>query len=174
MDSSRTHRRLARIAIAATALGLASPASAAGNLVLIPELPLLTALIVLFLILVVPVNALLLQPLLRVLDERAERIEGTRSKADSLEREASEILDRYETAVRVVREESEQKRRGVLEAARSQSAETTGAARKAAEQQIDEARREVAGALEQARSGLRGQAQDLAQQAASQVLGRAL
>lgn len=158
----------------ASVLLAATPALAAGDLVLIPQVPLLVSLIVLFLVLVLPVNKFLLQPLLKVLDEREERIQGTRNKADSLEREATEILDRYETAVRAVREESEQQRRGVLEGARGQSSETTGAAREAAERQIDEARRDVGSALEQARIGLRSQAQDLAQQAASQVLGRAL
>jgi len=167
-------RTLSRPFACAAVLLAATPALAAGDLVLIPEIPLLVSLIVMFLVLVVPVNLLLLKPLLKVLDERAEKIDGTRSHADKLEREATEILDRYETAVRVVREESEQQRRTVLEAARGQSAETTGTARKAAEQQIDEARREVSAALDQARTGLRGQAQDLAQQAASQVLGRAL
>jgi F-type H+-transporting ATPase subunit b len=174
VDSSWTQRTLLRPLVVAAVLLVAQPALAAGSLELIPEVPLLVSLIVLFLVLVIPVNALLLKPLLKVLDERTEKIDGTRSQADKLEREATEILDRYETAVRVVREESEQQRRGVLEGARGQSSETTGAARKAAEQQIDEARREVGAALEQARSGLRTQAEDLAQQAATQVLGRAL
>ncbi len=167
-------RALARTVPGAVILFVAAPALAAGDLVLIPEVPLLVSLIVLFLILVVPVNKLLLQPLLKVLDEREERIDGTRNKADSLEREASEILQRYESEVRAVREDSEQKRRGVLDEARGQSSETTGAARSAAEQQIEAARNEVNAALEQARTGLQSQAQDLAQQAASQVLGRAL
>lgn len=168
------HRALARSFAGAAILFVASPALAASNLVLIPELPLLIGLIVLFLIMVVPVNKLLLQPLLKVLDEREERIDGTRNKADSLEREASEILERYESEVRSVREDSEQQRRGVLDEARSQSSETTAAARTAAEQQIDEARSEVNAALEQARAGLQSQTQELAQQAASQVLGRAV
>jgi F-type H+-transporting ATPase subunit b len=167
-------RTLSRPLAGAAVLLAATPALAAGDLVLIPEIPLLVSLIVLFLVLVLPVNQLLLQPLLKVLDAREEKIDGTRTHADKLEREATDILDRYESAVRVVREESEQQRRTVLEAARSECAETTGTARKAADQQIDEARREVGAALEQARTGLRGQAQDLAQQAASQVLGRAL
>ena len=168
------HRVATRWLTGLAVVGIAAPAFAAGDLVLIPEVPLLLALIVLFLILVVPVNTLLLQPLLRVLDEREERIDGTRNKADSLEREASEILERYESEVRAVREESEQQRRGVLDEARGQSTETTDAARATAEQQIDAARQEVNAALEQARGGLQSQARDLAQQAASQVLGRAL
>jgi F0F1-type ATP synthase membrane subunit b/b' len=48
------------------------------------------------------------------------------------------------------------------------------AARSEAEARLDGARAEIAASLESARGALRSQAQDLARQAASQVLGRAL
>lgn len=183
---------MSRIALRAPSIGLllllALPASAAeGGLQLLPELPAPIAdaigaptgwgtilLIAFFVFLLFPVNALLFEPLLRVLDQREERIAGTRARAEKLEREAAEILARYERTVAETRAESEQQRRGLLDQVRGEAQGETAAARREAEQRIEQARREVGEALESARSGLRGQAEELARQAASQVLGRAL
>jgi hypothetical protein len=62
-------------ALALLAGGLAaSPASAAAGLEIFPQPIPLLGLIVLFTILILPANALLWQPLLRVLDQRRERL----------------------------------------------------------------------------------------------------
>ena len=153
---------------------LAQPSHAAGDLVLIPSLPLLVALIVLFTVLVLPVNALVFKPIFRILDERDARTTGTREKAQELERNAQEILDRYEASVREAREEAERERRAALEQARGASQGTTTDARGAAEQEIERARSQIAAEFEAARTALRTQSQDLARQAASRVLGRVL
>ena len=144
------------------------------GLVLVPELRRTLALIALFAILIVPVNALVLKPLLRVLDERDARIGGTRAKADRLEQEAAEILARYENAVREARDDGERARRALLTEVRSETQREIAGARSEAETRLDGARAEIAASLQSARGSLRGQAQDLARQAASQVLGRAL
>jgi F-type H+-transporting ATPase subunit b len=155
---------------------LAAPAARAASegLVLAPDLPILIGLIVFFLVLVVPLNRLLFQPVFRVLDEREQKIAGTRARAAQLEREAQESLDRYEASVRAAREESEQARRALLERARADALGATGEARAQVEREIEAARADINRALESARGSLRGQAQDLASQAASRVLGRAL
>ena len=62
----------------------------------------------------------------------------------------------------------------MLEEARREQAELTGSVRSEAEVQINRAREEVAGALDDARSQLREQAQALAREAATRVLGRSL
>lgn len=158
-----------------------------GGLQILPELPAplanaidgpvgwgTIALIFLFAALVVPVNQLVFKPIFRVLDEREERIDGTRARAAQLERETDDVLTRYESQVAGVRAEAEQERRSLLESARGDAVGTTGSARAEAEGEIDRARREVAAALESARGSLRGQAQELARQAAASVLGRPL
>lgn len=183
---------MSRIALRAPSIGLLlllplAASAAEGGLVLLPELPPGIAeaigapvgwgtllLIVFFVVLLFPVNALLFQPLLRVLEQREERISGTRARAEKLEREAAEILARYERSLAETRAESEQERRALLEEVRREAQGETAAARREAEQRIERARREVGLALDGARSGLRGQAEELARQAASQVLGRAL
>jgi F-type H+-transporting ATPase subunit b len=148
--------------------------AAEGGLVLVPDPRLLIALIVFFVVLIAPANALVFKPLLRVLDERDARTAGTRARAERLEQEASAILARYEQAVRETREESERSRRALLTEVRAEAQREIGGARRDAEGRLEAARGEIGSALASARGSLRGQAQDLASQAASQVLGRAL
>ncbi|MGH0029171.1 MAG: ATP synthase F0 subunit B [Myxococcota bacterium] len=170
----RPRPRLRGWASGAALLALAAPAHAAGDLVLIPHPPLMLALIVLFALMVLPVNQLVFKPLLRVLDERDEKIAGTRTRAEQLDRETDEVLTRYESQVAAVREEAEQDRRALLESARGDAQGTTGGARSEAEQEIERARSEIASALDAARDTLRTQSQELARQAAASVLGRPL
>jgi F-type H+-transporting ATPase subunit b len=164
----------ARLALAAVLLIAPGAASASEGLVLVPNWGILAGLIVLFVLLVIPLNRLLFEPVFRVLDERERKIAGTRARAAQLEREAQESLDRYETAVRAAREESEQGRRALLERARAEALAATGEARAQVEREVETARADIGRALESARAQLREQAQDLASQAASRVLGRAL
>jgi F-type H+-transporting ATPase subunit b len=174
---SSTGILLVRRAAVCAGLVLLTPALAAaseGGLVLVPEPRLLVTLIALFVLLIAPVNALVIKPLLRVLEERDARIAGTRSRAEKIEQDAAAILLRYETSVRATREESERTRRSLLEEVRDEAQRETAAARREAEGIIERARGEVAAALDAARGTLRAEAQDLARQAASQVLGRAL
>jgi F-type H+-transporting ATPase subunit b len=160
------------------ALSLLAPAVASAaeehTLVLVPDPRLLIPLIVFFGLLVVPVNALVLKPLLRVLDEREARTAGMRTKAERLEHDAAAILARYEQAVLETREEAERGRRTLLSEVRSEVQREIKGARGDAEGQLVSARGEIASSLQSARNALRGQAQELASQAASQVLGRAL
>jgi F-type H+-transporting ATPase subunit b len=170
---AKTERIRAGI-VFALALGVSAQAQAAGGLELMPDPPLLLALIVLFAVLVFPVNQLVFKPIFRVLDEREEQIDGTRTRAAQLEQETDDVLSRYESQVAAVREEAEQGRRSLLESARGDATGTTGGARAEAEREIERAREEIAEALESARGGLRAESQELARQAAASVLGRPL
>lgn len=168
-------RSACAILIATGILLVASDALAAeGQLVLVPDPRLLIGLLLLFAFLIPPVQAALFTPLLRVLEERTERIDGTRRRASRLVEESAEILSRYETSIRAAREEADAERKEQLRAARSEGAQQTSQARSAAEAEIESARREVAAALVAARGSLRSQAEDLANQAAERVLGRPL
>ena len=149
-------------------------AASEGGLVLVPDPTLLLLLIVLFVLMIFPVNALVFRPLLRVLDEREERIAGTRSRAAKLEGQAAELLARYGQSVAETRDESERERRSLLEEVRAEAQRQTAAARGEAESRIEQSRREVGEALESARQSLRSQSAELAREAAAQVLGRAL
>ena len=168
-------QRLRRIALGvAVSLTATSAQAAEGGLQLVPDWTTLVALVVAFSVLVFPLNALLLKPVLKALDERDERIAGTRAKASRLSAEAQQVIERYEAAIREAREESELTRRSKLDEARASMLETTAAARSTAESDLERARAELASTVDDARETLRGQANDLARAAAAQVLGRPL
>ena len=173
--ATRSRRALSVGACAAVAwLGAAPALASEDNLVLVPQPLLLLELILLFVLLIAPVNQLLFKPIFKVLDEREARIQGTRKRARQLEEQADELLGRYEAAVRDVREEAELDRRSRLEQARGAGVAATGEARGQAEGEIERARADLRSAVESARGALRSQADGLARQAASQVLGRTL
>jgi len=171
---TRQLRRLIPFGALAAAL-VPVAAHAAGDLVLIPnwtrELPVL---IVLFVMVIAPTNRLILQPLLRVLDDREARTTGTRARAARLEEEAREVFERCEREIVKTREESERQRRSALEGVRAEAQQMTDAARVGAETTLEGARGELGQALESARRGLRGQSEELAREAAARVLGRSL
>jgi F-type H+-transporting ATPase subunit b len=160
--------------VALSMLVAGEAAAAEGGLELLPDLQLLGTLLVIFALLIVPVNVVIFKPIFRALDERDDKISGTRARAERLERDAQAVLERYQTAVREVREEAETARRARLETTRGETAQTTTEARAAAESEIERARAELSAALGDARASLRAQSQELAREAAARVLGRAL
>ena len=165
---------------------MAAPAFAAEELVLIPDAQLfgvfglgdgigtLWLMLAGFVALIFPLNAMMFQPIFRALDERAERIQGARSRSAQLQSEADDVLDRYETAIREARSESESARQTQLAGAREEQAALTTQARSDAEQELERARGELNRSLEEARTTLRASADDLATAAAEQILGRSL
>jgi F-type H+-transporting ATPase subunit b len=163
----------ATVVVAATVI--ASTARASEGLVLEPDFEFtLPLLIVVFLLLIIPINRLIFRPIFQVLDLRKDRIDGNRSRAETLSKQAEEVLARYERSVREVREDAERSRREQLEAARSETAQRTAEARAGAERDFGRAREEIAAALDQARASLRAEAEDLANEAAERILGRSL
>lgn len=174
----RANQRWIRASAAATIVALLAAGAAGaseGNLNLLPDwsgkLPLL---IILFAVLMFPANALLFKPIFRVLDEREQRIGGTRRRAEQIGREAEETLANYQRAVRDVREEAERDRQQRARETREQNAAITAEARAEAESQIERARAELATTLQVSRQELRARVDDLATDAASRILGRAL
>lgn len=161
--------------LAGAALLVAGPAWAAeGGLQIIPDPKLLAVLVIVFALLIAPVNRLLVQPLLRVLDERHERIEGARARAGAVAQEAESVLSGYQAALDQARRAAAAERQRQLETARREEKATSGGAREAAEEQIERARGEIDAALVTARGTLRREAELLAREAAERILGRRL
>ena len=153
---------------------VAGSAQASADLVLIPSPPTLISLLILFILLVFPLNALVFRPIFATLDERDRRTAGAREQADEVSKQADEILDRYRTELSAARSVAEQSRREAVENARDEQARVTTAARTDAEQKVEQGRSELAASLEQARSDMGGHVRELADAAAQQILGRAL
>lgn len=166
-------RTLCAALLLATSAGSASASDA--NLVLLPDwtgiLPLLIAL---FVVLVFPANALLFKPIFRILDERENRTSGTRKRAEKIMHDARETLEKYERAIRDVREQAEHDRKSHIATARAENAALTAAAREQAQSQAERAGRELAEALDESRAIMREQAESIATEAAARVLGRPL
>lgn len=173
---SRGHHRIRTLAIAtvvAAPHGLASRALASEDLSLVPDfataLPLL---ILVFAILIIPLNRLIFRPLFRVLDARIDQIEGNRVRSEQVAAKADDALRRYERSIRQVREDAERDRRTRLEVVRGETADRAATARSESDAEIARARDQVAVALADARISLRVQAEELATEAAGRLLGR--
>jgi F-type H+-transporting ATPase subunit b len=153
----------------------ASPALAAEDLDIFPDLsptgP-FAILLVLFVVLIPLSNVLVFKPLLRVLEERRVRIEGARAQANELAASAAAALQKYEAAITAARVAAEGDRRGLLEEARRAQAQAQAEARASAEREIAQVRAEVTSGVAIARKTLRADAEDLAREIAAQVLGR--
>lgn len=170
-----TRSPAARLALSlALALLPAAAHAAEGGLSIFPDPVQLVILLVLFTLLIIPANRLLFEPLLGVLDERDKQIEGARERAAGVATEADRVLGEYEVAVGEARRAAEGDRREVLDEARREQSRVTAEARGSAEEELGRARSVMAASLDEARSELRSHAEELARQAASQVLGRSL
>jgi F-type H+-transporting ATPase subunit b len=165
----------AAVAGACAAASLLAPAVAhasEGSLQIIPDPTRLLVLLVLFAILVPVLNALLFQPLLRVLDEREQRIAGARTRAVELSQQTESLLARHEEALRRAREVAHAEQQRVVEAARGEHQSTIGEARHLAEGEIAAARTEIQRAVERVRASLGAEAEPIARDIAARLLGR--
>lgn len=177
-------RLLAALAVVVIVVAARSALAAEGGIEIFPTgldptkefaLPArLIALLALFVALIFPVNRVIFRPLFGVLNEREERIEGARDRAQQVDEEAGAVLARYEDAVSQAREQASAERKTALAGARGEEKDATSEARGLAEQEIERARGEIAVSLAEARESLRPRAEDLARDAAERILGRSL
>lgn len=178
-ESSRTRKsapgnsRLAASA-ALVALALPAPAFASGDLVLVPEIPMLITMVVLFVALIFPVDRLIFKPIFRALDERANRISGARERAARIDASADAVLAQYENSIREARAAAEASRKLSIAGARSEQVAMAARARAEAEALVEKARAELSVAIERARTDLRSSTRDLGRAAAQRILGRDL
>lgn len=152
----------------------AVPAQAADRLELMPDFVVTVVLLSIFIVVIFPLNRLIFQPLLQVIDEREERIEGARRRAEQVEQQAQGALHRYQESIRVAHTEVAEDRRVRLNAAREKLAGVTQQAKQEAEREVTLARGELSASLGEARNDLREAAVGLATLAAERILGRSL
>ena len=151
-----------------------SAALAAADLELLPDPFKLVGLTLFFIVLVVVTNALIFKPIFQALDDRAQRVEGARHRAEELEQESDALLQRFETSLREARAEAESKRKNQLGHAREQQLGMAEEARSQAEQGVEEARTQLEAALLTAREGLEANSREIARAVAARVIGREL
>lgn len=127
---------------------------------------------VLFLVMLVILNKLLFQPYLRLKDKRQAGIEGARTEADRMVAEADAKLADYEKSLAVARDRASEESRKIRGEAAAHEREVTAKARAAATAALDTAQATVRSQTEAARAQLLPQADALAKQMASKLLGR--
>ena len=155
--------------------GLAMPVSArASELNLIPDAAVVATNVALFLLLIFPVNKLLVQPLLRVLDERAARTSGALAESQKLRDDARARRVELETRLAEIRARAQARRTAILGEGEIQERAALDAAREEASGIVDAVRQSVQGELAEARLVLPTDARLLAREVATRVLGRAL
>jgi F-type H+-transporting ATPase subunit b len=126
----------------------------------------------LFLILMFVANKLMFQPYLALRERRKAGIEGARAEAERMTAQADAKLAEYEKQVAVARNRANEEARKVRAEAVTHERETTESARATAQKSIDEAQAKMRTETEAARGQLMPQADALARQIASKLLGR--
>ena len=127
---------------------------------------------VLFLVMLVILNKVLFQPYLRLKDKRQAGIEGARAEADRMVGEADAKLADYEKSLAVARDRASEESRKIRGEAAAHEREVTTKARATATAALDVAQTKVRTETAAARAELMPQADALARQMASKLLGR--
>ena len=126
----------------------------------------------LFLILFLISNRLLFQPYLKLRERRKTGIEGARADADKMIARADATLADYEKQLAAARSRANEQGRKVRAEATAHEKEVTDKARAEAQQAIDEATKKMRQETDAARLQLLPQANQLARQITSKLLGR--
>jgi F-type H+-transporting ATPase subunit b len=126
----------------------------------------------LFLLMLLLLNQLLFKPYLRLREKRQEGIEGARTEAERMTAEADAKLADYETSLDQARTKAAGEARKIRAEASAHEREVTGAARAKATKALDEAQARVRTETDAARATLMPQAEAIAKQIASKLLGR--
>jgi F-type H+-transporting ATPase subunit b len=170
---ARLANRAGTASLAALACCLPGTANAAaGGLNLFPNWWLVAFNVVVFLLLVFPVNRLLLQPLVDVLHRREQRSAGTLAQAEVVRSDAAGVRERVESRLESARGEAQQRRSEMLRETTERERARLAAAREEATRSLDSVRTGIGEELEAAREALRAEAGALAREMAAKLLGR--
>jgi F-type H+-transporting ATPase subunit b len=126
----------------------------------------------LFLVMLLVLNKVLFQPYLRLREKRQAGIEGARAEADRMVAEADAKLADYEKSLGAARDRATEESRKIRGEAAAHERDVTGKARAAATAALDEATARVRNETDTARGQLLPQADALAKQMATKLLGR--
>jgi F0F1-type ATP synthase membrane subunit b/b' len=124
--------------------------------------------------LIYPVNRLLVQPLLRVLDERESRTSGALAQSQKLADEARTARTELEAGLNEARARAQARRAAILGDGETQERALLDAAREEASRALEGVRSSVQSELAAARTSLQTEARALAREAATRILGRAV
>ena len=129
--------------------------------------------VVVFAALIYPTHRLVLQPLLRVLQERGSATLGTIERAVELSGDSGRLQEALEERLSEARGAAQARRSEVMAESDAEEQRIVAAAREAAATSVAEVRDSITAELEAARDALESDVRGLAQEAAAKILGRA-
>lgn len=141
---------------------------------IIPDLYLVLAQILPFLVVIIGLKVILFDPMLAFILEREVATRGVRHDAEGLLAVAEKKLTEYEAAIEKTRVEITELRTQRRAEANAEYQKLVAAARRAADARVGGALKEVGEAAEIARQALAADADSLAHDIAQQALGRKL
>lgn len=127
-----------------------------------------------FMVLLVILNKLLYRPLLGILEQRRAAIDGAHDKAQSLQSEIEEKMARYQEQLNDAKAAASTERGNLKKAAQAEESAILGEAQQKATVRLQAIKDQVAGEASEAGKILKTEAESLAGQIATKVLGRDL
>ncbi|MCR5666080.1 MAG: F0F1 ATP synthase subunit B [Eubacterium sp.] len=119
------------------------------------------------------IRVFLFKPIMKVIKEREELIQGQFDKAEETQKQADSLKTQYEDALHDAKEESAQIIESARTRAKAQSDEIVANAHEQADKMIKQTQTEVERQQEQALSEVEGQIASLAVSAAMKIIGEA-
>jgi F-type H+-transporting ATPase subunit b len=125
-----------------------------------------------FLLLWIVLWKFLFQPFLKVRDDRAQGIEGSRKQAADMEAQAREAVKRYDEAFNRAKLRGAEERQKLRTEAAAHERQVLGVAREESQRALTAARGKISTDAGKAKQQLDTQASAIAKQVASRILGR--
>jgi F-type H+-transporting ATPase subunit b len=126
----------------------------------------------LFVVLMLVLQPLLFDPVLRIFALREQRTEGEKARARELDERAGEILERYQRELERVHQVAAEEREHLRSETAKLEAEILGEARAATARIVDEGRQKIASEMQAIQFDLGKESERLSRQIAERVLGR--
>jgi len=127
-----------------------------------------------FIILLIILNKLLYKPLMNIIAERRGAIEGSHARAKSLETDIEEKMQRYQQQLNDAKLAANEERNAVKKAAAEEESKILSDAQGKASKRLQTIKAQVGKEAAAASKTLKGDAESLAGQIATKILGREL
>lgn len=125
-----------------------------------------------FIFMMIFLNQFLFKPVLRVIDARKEKVEGTHESAEALNEQASQHQATYESRISQTREKLEKESTSVREGAVDTSRNRMDKARSEAMQQVENMRQRIAVEYQKVQKEMTADIKVIARQISGKILER--
>jgi F-type H+-transporting ATPase subunit b len=130
--------------------------------------------LIFFLIMLAVLNQLLIQPILKVMDEREGRVSRNRDAARKADHGADELIAKYDEQLQLTRKQAREEGASIRKAADAEVAKIIVASRNQAGDVVADIREKIAADYNAAQTNLRVSSEALGKSIASRLLGRQL